>query len=56
MNRAEQISEQIRQLERKLADLKKEWAVIQANCQHEDIATPLTRVCRKCLRAESLYY
>ncbi len=56
MDRAEQIQTEIKQLEQKLALLKKELAYIQARCQHEDMETPLAKVCRKCLRAESLYY
>ncbi|MFS0552974.1 hypothetical protein [Brevibacillus sp. 179-C9.3 HS] len=56
MEEASRLRERIMRLEAELEQSKQQLRLIQQNCTHVYIETPLTRTCAKCLQTESLYY
>ncbi|WP_409174464.1 hypothetical protein [Brevibacillus fortis] len=56
MEEASRLREEISRLEAELEQSKQQLRMIQQDCSHFYIETPLTRTCSKCLQTESLYY
>lgn len=56
MEEASRLREKISRLEAELEQFKQQLLLIQQDCSHVYIETPLTRTCSKCLQTESLYY
>lgn len=56
MEEASRLREKIIRLEAELEQSKQQLWLIQQNCRHVYIDTPLSRTCSKCLQTESLYY
>ncbi|MGN7470298.1 hypothetical protein [Brevibacillus sp. SAFN-007a] len=56
MNEALQLRAEIARLEADLEQRKRELRLLQKECEHEFVETPLARTCAKCLQTESLYY
>lgn len=56
MKEALRLRAEIARLEVELERLKRQLHLLQNECEHEFIETPLARTCTKCLQTESLYY
>jgi flagellar capping protein FliD len=56
MNRVDQITSEIKQLEKNINLLKKELENLQKNCKHEFKKQEYIQVCTKCHLIESLYW